>query len=232
MRSSIWPCSTKADAVRVTFVGSYPDPAQRPQLVRPEFACLGRSNCGKSSLINYLLQRRNLARTSRQPGKTRLMNYFLVDDRFYLVDLPGYGYAKVSKLAREQWRRLFFQYLGQEGRPLAVLHLLDSRHAPSEQDREISAVLVESRRPFALVATKIDKVSAGRRLANYRRIIAELALAPGVPFLPTSARERVGRPEILTWLEETLAAVEAGPGAEKPALPGSDPEPEPSQDPA
>jgi GTP-binding protein len=190
--------------VQVTFVGSYPDLAQRPQPVLPEFAMLGRSNCGKSSLINYLLQRKGLARTSRQPGKTRLLNYFLVGERYYLVDLPGYGYAKFSQQERQRWWRLFEQYLTTSDRPLAVLHLIDSRHEPSEQDREVSGWLVESGRPFAVVATKIDKVGASRRLAHYRRIIEGLELAPEVAFLPTSARLPAGRPELLSWVKETL----------------------------
>ncbi len=190
--------------MQVTFVGSFPDLAQRPQPPLPEFACLGRSNCGKSSLINYLLQRKGLARTSGQPGKTRLWNYFLVGEHYYLVDLPGYGYARVSKQQREQWQRLFVQYLQAADRPLAVLHLLDSRHAPSALDQRISALLVASGRPFALVATKIDKVASTRRLAHYRRIIADLELEPDVPFLPTSAHERVGREEVLAWLEKSL----------------------------
>lgn len=190
--------------MQATLVGSYPGLAQRPLPALPEFACLGRSNCGKSSLINYLLQRRALARTSRQPGKTRLMNYFLIDGRYYLVDLPGYGYAKVSKELREQWWRLFNGYIRSEERPLAFLHLLDGRHAPSEQDREVSRLLVDSGRPFALVATKIDKVGQGDRLAGYRRIIEDLGLAADVPFLPTSARGRLGRGEVLGWIESLL----------------------------
>jgi GTP-binding protein len=192
--------------VQVTFLGSYPDLVQRPQPVLPEFACLGRSNCGKSSLINYLLQRRSLARTSRQPGKTRLLNYFLVEDRYYLVDLPGYGYAKVSLQQREQWWRLFTRYLQAADRPLAVLHLLDGRHAPSDQDRRVAALIAGSRRPFAVVATKIDKVGAARRLAHYRQIIADLGLEASVAFLPTSAQARIGRQEVLGWIEATLAS--------------------------
>ena len=191
--------------MRATFMGSFPDLAQRPQPILPEFACLGRSNCGKSSLINYVLHRKELARTSRQPGKTRLWNYYLIDDAFYLVDLPGYGYARVSKQQREQWWKLFSRYVQGEDRPHAVLHLLDSRHAPSDQDREVSRLIVRSGRPFALVATKIDKVRSGDRLAHFRRIIDDLALDPGVPFLPTSARGQIGRSEVLAWIAHILA---------------------------
>lgn len=196
--------------MQATFIGSFPNLTQRPCPVLPEFACLGRSNCGKSSLINYLLQRRDLARTSRQPGKTRLLNYFLVDDSFYLVDLPGYGYAKVSKQQREQWWKLFQLYIQANDRSPAILHLLDGRHAPSQQDREVSQLIVQSGRPFALVATKVDKVRKNERLAHFRRIIAGLALAADVPFLPTSARQRIGRTEVLGWIEGILTGPEPG----------------------
>ncbi len=190
--------------MEVSFVGSYPDLKERPQPELPEFAFLGRSNCGKSSLINYVLDRKDLARTSRQPGKTRLFNYFLVGGVFYLVDLPGYGYAKVSKEERQRWWRLFEHYLTAVDRPLAVLHLVDSRHEPTEQDREVSRWLVDSGRPFAVVATKIDKVGSTRRLAHYRQIIAGLELAGDVPFLPTSSHGRSGRAELLAWVQATL----------------------------
>jgi len=194
----------------VIFVGSFPDLAQRPAPVLPEFACVGRSNCGKSSLINYLLQRKGLARTSGQPGKTRLLNYYLVDGRYYLVDLPGYGYARVSQAQRRQWWRLFERYLTTEDRPLAVLHLMDCRHAPSDQDLEVSGWLVRSERPFALVATKIDKVGAPARLEHYRRVIDVLGLGPDVPFLPTSTRRKQGRDEVLGWVAAVLTAADHG----------------------
>jgi len=196
--------------LEVSFAGSFPDLAQRPAPALPEFACLGRSNCGKSSLINYFLQRRGLARTSGQPGKTRLFNYFLVDGRYYLVDLPGYGYARVSQEQRRRWWRLFEEYLASADRSLAVLHLLDCRPPPSDQDREVSSWVVRSGRPFAVVATKIDKVGATVRLAHYRRIIRDLGLASGVPFLPTSCRQRLGRDEMLGWVEEVLTAGDHG----------------------
>lgn len=190
--------------MQVEFVGSFPDLKTPPQPPRPEFAFLGRSNCGKSSLINYVLQRKGLARTSRQPGKTRLLNYFLVAERYYLVDLPGYGYAKFSQQERQRWWRLFEAYLLETDRPLAVLHLVDSRHAPSQQDQEVSRWLVQSGRPFALVATKIDKVGSSQRLAHYRQIIEGLDLAANVPFLPTSSQQQIGRAELLGWVQETL----------------------------
>ncbi|MDY0110212.1 MAG: ribosome biogenesis GTP-binding protein YihA/YsxC [Candidatus Krumholzibacteria bacterium] len=196
--------------MQATFAGSFTDLRQRPLPILPEFACLGRSNCGKSSLINYLLQRKSLAHTSRHPGKTQLLNYFLVGGGYYLVDLPGYGYAKVSRLQRQRWWQLFSEYVADPQRNMAVLHLLDSRHAPSEHDREVSNWLVESGRPFAVVATKIDKVGAPQRLAHYRRIIADLGLAADVPFLPTSSAMKIGRQEVMSWVRETLMIANEG----------------------
>jgi len=194
--------------VNVEFVGSYPDLKSRPERELPEFAFLGRSNCGKSSLLNYLMERKGLARTSGKPGKTRLLNYFLVEDRFYLVDLPGYGYAKVSKVMRKQWWGLFERYLLSQDRPKAILHLLDSRHAPSQQDKEMSALVQKSGDPFAIVATKIDKVLQRERMENYRRIIMDLDLSANIPFLPTSAAKKHGREDILSWMEALLAGAD------------------------
>lgn len=196
--------------MQVEFLGSFPSLAGRPEPVLPEFAFLGRSNCGKSSLINYVLQRKGLARTSRQPGKTRLLNYFLVSDAFYLVDLPGYGYAKVSKTQRAAWWKLFKAYLTAQDRPLAVLHLLDSRHAPSERDCEISALLRESGHPFAVVATKVDKLPKNKQITHFRQIIMGLELSGDVPFLPTSAAKRQGRTELLGWVNEVLTPGDHG----------------------
>ena len=194
--------------MNVTFLGSFPGLTGRPEPVLPEFAFLGRSNCGKSSLINYVLGRKGLARTSRQPGKTRLLNYFRVDERFDLVDLPGYGYAKVSKVQREAWWKLFRRYLTDDPRLSAVLHLLDARHAPSERDHEVMRLLQESGLPYAVVATKYDKLSQKERMPALRRIIDDLALSPDTPFLPTSAKKRAGRDDVLGWIEEVLTAID------------------------
>jgi len=187
--------------------------ADRPEPGPPEFVYLGRSNCGKSSLINYLLQRKALAHTSGQPGKTQLLNYYEVEGRYYLVDMPGYGFARVSKERRAAWWTLFRELLAGEDRPLAVFQLLDARHAPSTEDREVAAWIRNSGHPFAVAVTKIDKVPAGERHAGYRRIIADLDLPPATPFIPTSAHKRLGRNEMLGWMEDLLAAAEP---AERP----------------
>ncbi|MBU8871515.1 MAG: ribosome biogenesis GTP-binding protein YihA/YsxC [Gemmatimonadales bacterium] len=188
----------------VRFVTSAPDLASRPELVLPEFAFLGRSNCGKSSLINHFLERVGMAKTSSKPGKTRLLNYFLVEDSFYIVDLPGYGFAKVSKKHRAIWWDVFQRYLACQDRPLALFHLLDSRREPSVEDIEVSSWMVRSGHPFALAATKIDKVSINSRASRYSEIIQSLGVPASTPFFPTSAKDRMGRLEMLAWVEALL----------------------------
>lgn len=192
--------------MQVEFVTSTPDLSGRPEAVLPEFAFLGRSNCGKSSLINMFLNRRDLARTSGKPGKTRLLNYFIVDGRFYLVDLPGYGFAKVSKVQREAWRRLFRAYLAAQDRPVAVFHLLDVRHRPTADDREVAEWIRESGHPCAIAATKIDKVGGTRQAVRYREIAEVMGADPQTPFIPTSAAKGMGRQEMLAWVEALLEA--------------------------
>lgn len=192
--------------MQVEFVTSTPDLRGRPEPVLPEFAFLGRSNCGKSSLINMFLDRRDLARTSGKPGKTRLLNYFVVDGRFYLVDLPGYGFAKVSKVQRAAWRRLFREYLAAQDRPVAVFHLLDVRHRPTADDREVADWIREAGHPCAIAATKIDKIGGPRQGGRYREIVEVLGADPQTPFIPTSAAKGMGRQEMLAWVEALLEA--------------------------
>ncbi|MHB8078029.1 MAG: ribosome biogenesis GTP-binding protein YihA/YsxC [Candidatus Krumholzibacteriia bacterium] len=192
-----------------SFVTSAASLADRPQPPLAEFAFVGRSNCGKSSLINYFLGRSKLALTSRQPGKTRLLNYFLVDERYYLVDLPGYGYAKVSQAQRAAWTTLVRSYLAAGDRSLALFHLLDARHEPSVEDAEMSLWLREAGVPFAIAVTKVDKVGSTKLSAHLRRIIAALELPPGTPFIPTSATRGEGRGEMAAWIEARLAIAAA-----------------------
>jgi GTP-binding protein len=187
-------------------VQSCPDLNSRPAADLPEFVFLGRSNCGKSSLINFVLRTKNLARISSQPGKTRLLNYYLVDDRYYLVDLPGYGFAKVSKEQRERWWGLFRRLLAERVRPLAVVHLMDVRHRPTEQDREVAGWIRDSGHPYAVAVTKTDKVGSPTLVARFGRIIADLELPADTPFVPTSAVKGIGRNELIGWMNATLAA--------------------------
>lgn len=195
--------------MKAEFVTSSPDLAGRPERVLPEFAFIGRSNCGKSSLINHFLDRANLARTSGKPGKTRLLNYFLVDDRFYVVDLPGYGFAKVSKKVRAAWFDLFRRYLTAQDRPLAVFHLLDGRHDPTAEDREVSGWIRESGHPFAVAVTKIDKIGTNARPGRYHEIIRAMDLGAETPFFPTSSVKGTGREDMRAWVDALLTANEA-----------------------
>jgi len=192
--------------MQVEFVTSAADLAGRPERVLPEFAFVGRSNVGKSSLINLFLGRKGMAKTSGKPGKTRLLNYFLVEDRYYLVDLPGYGFAKVDKGTRAHWRGLMQAYLNAGDRPKAVFQLVDIRHRPSAEDREMRGWLEACGDPWAVVVTKADKVSRTRRLERYREIAAALELPPETPFFPTSASEREGVGDLRAWVQALLAA--------------------------
>ena len=192
--------------MRSEFVISSPDLAGRPELVLPEFAFIGRSNCGKSSLINHFLDRTNLAHTSGKPGKTRLLNYFLVDERYYLVDLPGYGFAKVSKKIRAKWFGLFQRFLMAQDRPLAVFHLMDGRHDPTAEDKEVAGWIRQSGHPSAVAITKIDKVGTNARSRRLQDIIQALDLGPETPFFPTSAAKKTGRSDMIAWVEALLEA--------------------------
>lgn len=190
----------------VEFIISSPDLKGRPEEILPEFAFIGRSNCGKSSLINHFLDRKNMAHTGGTPGKTRLLNYFLVDKSFYLVDLPGYGFAKVSKKQRAIWMGLFRRFLMSQDRPLAVFHLLDVRHQPTQEDLEVSGWVRESGHPFALAVTKIDKIGTNSRPKRFQEIIQALGVPSNTPFFPTSAVQRSGGGEMLGWVKALIAA--------------------------
>lgn len=139
------------------------DLGRLPQAPFPEIAVSGRSNVGKSSLLNTILGRKNIARTSKEPGKTRTVNFFLINDRFYLVDLPGYGYAKVSAEMRKKWKRLILDYFETRESIGGVVQLVDSRHAPMKDDLMMMDKLIEQGRPFVVTLTKADKVPRGQR---------------------------------------------------------------------
>lgn len=159
-----------------------------------EIAIVGRSNVGKSSLINTLCGSRKLAKTSQTPGKTRLINYFVLNKEFYLVDLPGYGFAKTSKTEQRSWGDLIESYLN-SGRPKHLFLLIDIRHEPSAEDRQMFAWTLYSGVPYTLVATKADKLSRSQRVVAANRAAKLLGAPPyAVPF---SAEESVGKDELL-----------------------------------
>ena len=166
-----------------------------PGPVLPEIALVGRSNVGKSSLLNLLVGRRSLARASRTPGKTRALNVFSWGDRCYLVDLPGYGWAKVSQAERAAWRRLVGRYLEERQALAGVIWLLDIRRDPSPEDRGFRARLAARAVPTLVVLTKADQVGRARRSARAVEIGANLGM-DGEDFLLTSARTREGAGEL------------------------------------
>ncbi len=163
----------------------------------PEIAFLGRSNVGKSSLINKLLGRKNLARTSSTPGKTRGLFFYLIDHSFYFVDLPGYGYAKVSKGTRDSWGPLIEEYLGGRATLCGCIHLVDCRHKPSAEDLQMADWLRYHQLPTITVATKTDKLSRGAMLNRLKQLRSELNLAETDALFPFSAVNGKGRD--LVW---------------------------------
>jgi len=182
----------------VHFIKSVTNLDQRPSPFMPEIAVIGRSNVGKSSLINALFNRKNLAKISSTPGKTRLINYFSVDNHLYFVDLPGYGYAKLSKSLRREWQRYIDTYLKNNQQLKLVLLLLDSRHELMENDRLMIDWLEYYKVPFNLVLTKSDKISNNQ----YRTINSKLSIEyPGRKILRFSSKTKIGREDILHILE-------------------------------
>jgi len=162
-------------ALPIEFVGSFPDPLVRLEPVLPEVAFIGRSNVGKSSLLNALVGRKGLARVSATPGKTTLLNAFRLP-AFYLVDLPGYGFARASKSARDSYRTLVTRYLRERPSLVGVAWLLDARHDPSAGDFDMQELLVESGRPVLAVLTKADKLGRSARRGRAQAIARALGL--------------------------------------------------------
>ena len=175
------------------FVLSAKEPSHYPPASLPEIAFAGRSNVGKSSLINALLKRKGLARTSNTPGRTQEINFFSVNNRLYFIDLPGYGYAKVPEKIRNHWGPMIETYLSQRQTLRLVVLILDIRRDPSEEDRQLIDWLQHYRLPFLIVLTKIDKVSRNQRGDRQRRIGAELRLAPETPLISFSAKTGEGK---------------------------------------
>ena len=183
------------------FVGSFPDPLVPLDPPLPEVAFIGRSNVGKSSLLNALVGRPGLARVSGTPGKTTLLNAFRLP-HLYLVDLPGYGFARAGKAARAGYRRLVTRYLRDRPDVAGVVWLLDVRHQPSADDLDIQALLAESGRPVLAVLTKADKLTRSAQATRVRELAAALGLQPDQVQL-TSTRTRLGIDDLA---ESILAA--------------------------
>ena len=186
------------------FVCSNTQMSKLPPPIKPEYAFIGRSNVGKSSLINMLTGKKGLAKTSQTPGKTQLINHFLINDNWYLVDLPGYGYARISKSKKEEWNKYIRNYLEKRENLQCVFVLIDSRLEPQKIDLEFCAALGERGIPFVIVFTKADKqskVKTDQNVAKFRQ--AMLALFEEVPqHFITSAESQTGRDEILNFIGE------------------------------
>jgi GTP-binding protein len=187
------------------FVISAVKPEQYPEDALPEIALAGRSNVGKSSLINRLIQRKNLARTSGQPGKTQTLNYYRINDAIYFVDLPGYGFARVSMEIRKQWGKMIEKYLTERRMLRCVLHLIDIRHPPSAEDVMMHDWLAHLGIQTCVVATKADKIPRGRRPAHAKIIREKLQLTKDHPFIIFSAEEGLGKDELWAWIESKIA---------------------------
>ena len=185
------------------FVISNTDVRKCPEGDLPEYAFIGRSNVGKSSLINMLTNQKGLAMTSQTPGKTLLINHFLINDEWYLVDLPGYGYAQRGQEARERLRRIIESYALYREQLTCLFVLLDCRHAPQKIDLEFMEWLGENGIPFAIIFTKIDKISKGRLAENimvYQEYLMETC-EELPPILTSSSENKEGREEILGFIE-------------------------------
>jgi len=188
---------------KAEFVISNTDVSKAPQDPLPEYAFIGRSNVGKSSLINMLTNRKKLAKTSGTPGKTQLINHFKINDEWFLVDLPGYGYAKTSKSSRKKFQKLITDYFKKRKNLVNAFVLIDSRHEPQKIDLEFMRWMGENGIPFSIVFTKADKLSSnqlGKNLRKYKlRLLKEWQSLPEI-FI-SSATSKLGKNEILNYIE-------------------------------
>ena len=174
-----------------------------PDRKYPEIAFAGKSNVGKSSVINRILQRKNFARVGERPGKTIHVNYFLVDKKCYFVDLPGYGYAKVSQSEKDRWGKLMEDYFASNRIDLGVF-IVDARHAPTNNDITMARWFIESGCPFVVVANKLDKLKKSEIESNLNTIREDLELPEGCPLIPFSAEKGTGRDDLLSLILETV----------------------------
>lgn len=185
------------------------DPGKCPVSNLPEFAFIGRSNVGKSSLLNMLMGMKNLAKTSSEPGKTRLINHFLVNNELYLVDLPGYGYAKVLRSSREKWMKFIRKYLMERTNLYCVMVLLDVRVEPQQIDLDFMNWLGENEIPFVMLFTKSDKlgkVTVEKNIAAYREeMLKNWEALPEI--FTTSSEKGIGREELLEFMDKTIQSI-------------------------
>ena len=189
---------------RAEFIRSAADPGQFIRSSTPSAVFAGKSNVGKSSVINRLLNRKNLARVGAQPGKTIHVNYFKIDDRLYFVDLPGYGYAKVSQAERERWGKLMEQFFAEPGLITLGVMIVDARHKPTADDVTMADWFKHSGCRMVVVANKLDKLKKSEIESNLALIRETLCLSAEVPLIPFSAEKGQGRDELLQQILSVL----------------------------
>lgn len=182
-------------------------PEQYPDTLVPEIAFVGRSNVGKSSLINCITNRTKLARTSSSPGKTATINFYDIEGRYRLVDLPGYGYAKASKVEQEKWAKMINRYLSNRYNLVQVVQLVDSRHKPTADDKTMMDWIRSYNYSPVVVATKLDKLKKSQIEKNLTVIYNELQLDDDCVLMPFSAEKRTGREEFLELIESLVKSV-------------------------
>lgn len=177
-----------------------------PENTLPEIAFAGKSNVGKSSLINALLNRKSLARTSAKPGKTQTINFYNINEAMYLVDLPGYGYAKVSEQEKIQWGKLIERYLNGSKQLKAVFLLIDIRHDPSANDKMMYDWIIDQGFEPIIIATKLDKLKRSQIQKHVKMVKEGLNLLPGTKVIPFSSETKQGRDELWEFVETELLA--------------------------
>ena len=187
---------------KVEFLISAANPKDFPSVRLPEIAFAGKSNVGKSSVSNRILQRKNFARVGEKPGKTIHVNYFTVDSKCYFVDLPGYGYAKVSQSEKDRWGKLMENYFAANRIDLGVM-IVDARHAPTNNDVTMARWFLDSGCPFVVVANKLDKVKKSQIAGNLEVIRQDLELPEECPVIPFSAEKGTGRDDLVRLIVQT-----------------------------
>lgn len=187
----------------VEFLISAAAPKDFPGNQLPEIAFAGKSNVGKSSVINRILQRKNFARVGEKPGKTIHVNYFVIDKSCYFVDLPGYGYAKVSQQEKDRWSKLMENYFAASRIDLGIL-IVDARHAPTQNDITMANWFLESGCPFVVVANKLDKLKKSELVPNMQRIREDLELPEECKVIPFSAENGAGRDDLVRIILDTV----------------------------